>query len=66
MPARNPFTVVEALRQVMSVPGAKDQRVTQVISNALTLYNKNFQGDIFYIEDDVLIDCLRRYTNDLR
>ena len=62
MPVRNPFTVVEALRNAMCHPKCKDQRVAQVISNAMAMAYPGRGDDIFYVEDDQLIDALRKYT----
>ena len=60
-PVRNPFTVVEVLRAAMCHTKSRDQRVAQVISNALAMAYPGRGDDIFYIEDDQLIDALRKY-----
>lgn len=60
-PVRNPFSVIAALNDLMANPKCKDQRVAQVINNALRLHGWK-SDDIYYVEDDILIAALRAYN----
>lgn len=64
MPVRNPFSVMDALHKCMCHQKSKDMRVCQVISNALSLHlGQRFANDIFYVEDDVMVEALYGYLS---
>lgn len=65
-PVRNPARVSAALREATYAVHGTDQRVGQMLVNALTLLHRHGTAfaltDLFYIEDNELAEILEKYA----